>query len=56
MSLATSQSLSRQFDATREEIIANFRERITNLQRSKLTKQELEGLIDIFISRLKYTE
>ena len=56
MSVATSQSLSRQRNATREEIIASFRDRIANLKRSKLTKQELEELIDIFVSRLTSTD
>ena len=55
MTAAKSESLSRQFDATRQEIIANFRDRISHLKRNKLTKQELEELIDIFISRLEST-
>ena len=55
MTVAKSKSLSRQFDATRQEIVANFRDRISHLKRNKLTKQELEELIDIFISRLEST-
>jgi hypothetical protein len=46
------QSLSRQFDITREEIVGRFRERIARSQRTKLEGQELEELIDIFITRL----
>lgn len=46
-------SLSRQFDATRSEIVTSFRERIHQGKRSKLTKQELEELIDIFVNRLQ---
>jgi hypothetical protein len=56
MTAATFESLSRQFDSTREEIIANFRQRINQGKRSKLTKQELEELIDIFISCLQSTD
>ena len=55
MSVATSQSLSRRFDTTREEIIARFRDRITQGKRSKLSKLELEELIDIFLSTLTST-
>ena len=53
MSVATFDPLSKQFDTTREEIISSFRDRISNNKRSKLTKQELEELIDIFITRLQ---
>lgn len=53
MSVATFDPLSKQFDTTREEIISLFRDRISNNKRSKLTKQELEELIDIFITRLQ---
>ena len=47
------QSLSHQFDATRQEIIAKYRARIEQQKRTKLTKLELEELIDIFITRLQ---
>ena len=47
------QSLSRQFDATRQEIIAKYRDRIERQKRTKLTKLELEELIDIFITHLQ---
>ena len=53
MSVATFDPLSKQFDTTREEVIASFRDRISNNKRSKLTLQELEELIDIFITRLQ---
>ena len=53
MSPATFKSLSRQFDTTREEIIARMRDRISLHQRTKLTQQEKDELIDIFISRLQ---
>ena len=53
MSVAAFDPLSKQFDTTREEIIDNFRDRISNNKRSKLTKQELEELIDIFITRIQ---
>ncbi len=42
MSVATLEPLSQQFDATRDEIIANFRERIQQKARFKLKKIELE--------------
>ena len=53
MSVATFDPLSKQFDTTREEITSLFRDRIFNNKRSKLTKQELEELIDIFVTRLQ---
>jgi hypothetical protein len=53
MSSANFESLSKQFDIIREAIIANFRDRIQAGKRSRLTKQELEELIDIFITRLQ---
>ena len=53
MSVATFDPLSKQFDTTREEIIALMRDRISHNKRTKLTKQELEELIDIFITRLQ---
>ncbi len=40
-------------DATRDEIIANFRERIQQKARFKLKKIELEELIELFITRLQ---
>ncbi len=52
MSTATFDPLSQQFDATRDEIIAEFRERVHSSKRVKLTSQQLEELIDIFITRL----
>jgi hypothetical protein len=53
MSVATFDPLSKQFDTTREEIIAEMRDRISHNKRTKLTKQELEELIDVFITRLQ---
>ena len=53
MSVATLEPLSQQFDATRDEIIANFRERIQTSKHTKLRKVELEELIEIFITRLQ---
>jgi hypothetical protein len=53
MSVATFDPLSKQFDTTREEIIALMRDRISHNKRTKLTKQELEELIDVFITRLQ---
>ncbi len=53
MSVATLEPLSQQFDATRDEIIANFRERIQQKARFKLKKIELEELIELFITRLQ---
>ena len=53
MSVTTFDPLSKQFDTTREEIISLFRDRISHNKRTKLTKQELEELIDIFITRLQ---
>lgn len=53
MPVASFDPLSKQFDTTREEIIALMRDRISNNKRTKLTKQELEELIDIFITRLQ---
>ena len=52
MSTATFNPLSQQFDATRDEIVAAFRERVLTSKRVKLTSQQLEELIDIFITRL----
>ena len=49
MSVATLEPLSQQFDATRDEIIANFRERIQTSKHTKLRKVELEELIELFI-------
>ena len=47
------QSLSRQFDATRQEIITKYRARVDQQKRTLLTKLELEELIDIFLTRLQ---
>jgi hypothetical protein len=47
------ESLSKQFDNTRAEIVTNFRTRIAKGQRSKLSKLELEELIAIFITTLQ---
>ena len=53
MSIATFDPLSQQFDATRAQIIASFRDKIRHNKRSKLSSQEIAELIDIFISRLQ---
>jgi len=53
MSVATLEPLSQQLDATRDEIIANFRERIQTSKHTKLRKVELEELIELFITRLQ---
>ncbi len=53
MSVATFDPLSQQFDATRAQIIASFRDKIRHNKRSKLSSQEIAELIDIFISRLQ---
>ena len=52
MSVATFDPLSQQFDATRDEIIASFRDKIRHNKRSKLSSQEIAELIDIFRTRL----
>ncbi len=53
MSTATFKPLSHQFDATRDEIVADFRARIQQHKRSKLSKAQLEELIDLFITHLE---
>ncbi len=42
-----------QFDLSREEIIARYRQRIEKGDRTKLSKQELEQLALHFVDRLK---
>ncbi len=54
MPTATFTPNSQQFDATRSEIIASFRQKIQQEARSKLSHVQLEELIDIFIIRLQF--
>ena len=46
-------SLAYQFDPSREEIVERFSSRIESNKRCKLSKQELEELVDIFITNLQ---
>ena len=52
MPTATFTPNSQQFDATRSEIIASFRQKIQQEARRKLSQVQLQELIDIFRTRL----